>query len=103
MFTQGNPTHVAAARNRAEFFVGMDGSGGQSPGAVVVRRNLSKGPAWVVHFANTEFGGFSGGQYEDDLEYAKRLAKRRVLKYDPTGELRASFRRREGKPCDDHA
>ena len=94
-FTQGKPEHVAKAKERAELFIGMDGRDGQSPGAVVVRRSFGKGPTWVVHFGNTEFGGFSNGDYLDCLEDAKRRAKQRALKYDPSGELRQRFNTRE--------
>lgn len=46
------------------------GIGAQAEGAYVLRDfgpRASAGRRWVVHFRNDQVGGFSGGQYSDNL------------------------------------
>lgn len=94
-FTKGNPELIEAAKaacvNPTCDFYGMDGDGIQAPGAIVVREVGGYSP-FAVHFANTQCGGFHGGQYCKTLEEARSYAAKRAARYDPTGDLARSFK-----------
>lgn len=94
-YTKGNPELIEAAKaacvDPEHDFYGMDGDGIQAPGAIVVREVGGYQP-YAVHFANTQYGGFYGGQYCDTLEDAREYAAKRAGRYDPTGDLARSFK-----------
>lgn len=90
-FTKGVPALIQKARDESIEFFGMDGRGATAPGAVVIREVGGYHP-FVVHFANTQLGGYHGGQYFESLDAAQEAFVARCNRYDPTGELHASFK-----------
>ena len=93
-FTHGNPDLIAKAKAESIQFYGMAGRGATAPGAVVIRHlPHNEAHPYVVHFANTQLGGYHGGEYCETLEEAKRRAVARAVRYDPDGGLNAAYRR----------
>lgn len=87
---KGNPELIEQAKRASLQFYGMDGDGVQAPGAVVIRDVGGVHP-FVVHFANTQSGGYHEGSYCQTLEKAIARFNERVSRYDPTGDLNRSF------------
>lgn len=95
-FTKGNADLIAKASRESIKATFMDGDGCQAPGAIVLRkvRDASRGDyrdEWAVHFANTQCGGYHGGDYTGDYAKALTYFDERVARYDPDGSRRASF------------
>ena len=88
---KGNPELIEAAKRGALQFHGMDGDGVQAPGAIVIR-DLGGVHPFVVHFANTQSGGYHSGSYCQTLDQAIARFNERKGRYDPTGDLHRSFK-----------
>lgn len=99
-YTKGEPDLIEKARAESIEFYGMAGRGATAPGAVVLRQNrsIARGDSWdewAVHFANTQLGGYHGGNYCSTLKEAQRAFRDRVENYDRDGELNRVFLRHE--------
>lgn len=88
---KGNPALIAKYQADALAFHGLDGDGCQAPGAIVIHKADTGLHPFVVHFANTQSGGYHGGQYCKTLEQAQNRFAERIDRYDPTGDLHRSF------------
>lgn len=90
-FTKGKPELIEKARAESLMFCGMDGDGIQAPGAIVIRETGRDLHPFVVHFANTQCGGYHSGNYCTTRSEAETVAAERIERYDPTRKLRNSF------------
>ena len=95
LIIKGKPELVEAVRNDSIEFYGMDGDGCQAPGAIVIREQPhNQAHPFVVHFANTQSGGYGGGEYCETLESAQARFVDKCTRYDPAARLNASFNAR---------
>jgi hypothetical protein len=93
VFTQGDSEKIKKARGECLSFVGLAGRGATAPGAVVVRETVSGGiHPFVVHFFNSQDGGYYFGDYCTTREEADRAARDKLNRYDRDGDLRHAFR-----------
>jgi hypothetical protein len=90
-FIKGYPELIEKARAESLMFCGMDGDGIQAPGAIVIRETGRDLHPFVVHFANTQCGGYHGGEYCTTRREADETALDKIRRYDPTKALRNSF------------
>jgi hypothetical protein len=91
-FTQGNPILLAKAMATAIAFYGMAGRGATAPGAVVIRKlGDESAPEYVVHFFNSQDGGYHGGQYTETLVQAYEAFAERIRRYDYDSALHNAF------------
>lgn len=88
---KGNPALIAKYQAEALQFHGLDGDGCQAPGAIVIHKSDSDRHPFVVHFANTQSGGYHGGSYCETINQAIGRFNERKGRYDPTGDLHRSF------------
>lgn len=96
MYTKGDPDRIAKAQAESIAFYGMDGKGATAPGAVTLRQvrkpcEFYPMGEYAVHFANTQAGGYHGGNYCATLGEAYARFAERIERYDPDGTLNASF------------
>ncbi len=96
-FTKGDPALIAKAKGEAIEFYGMAGRGATAPGAVVLRKSNSEYHPYVVHFANTQCGGYHGGNYCETLEEGLSAYAERCRKYDRDGDLHRAYIRQEAE------
>jgi len=91
-FTQGTPALVNKAKASAIAFYGMAGRGATAPGAVVIRKLGDDSNAnFVVHFFNSQDGGYYSGGYTETLVQAYEEFAERLRRYDRDGELNNAF------------
>ena len=91
-FTQGRPELVEKAQHYSEAFYGMAGRGASAPGAVVIRELGNESAAnYVVHFFNSQDGGYYSGDYCATLGQAYEVFGQRIQRYDRDGELNKRF------------
>lgn len=91
--TQGNPAIIARMRGESEEFFGLAGRGCTAPGCVVIRRlPHNEMHPYVVHFGNTQDGGYYFGNYCATMQEARSAARDKLERYDRHGELRMAFR-----------
>lgn len=89
---KGNPDLIAKYQAAAILFHGLDGDGCQAPGAIVIHKAETGNHPFVVHFANTQNGGYHSGSYCQTLDQAIARFNERKGRYDPTGDLHRSFK-----------
>lgn len=72
----------------------MAGRGSLAPGAIVIRHLAHNDMhPYVVHFANTQYGGYHGGEYCETLSDARLAYAERVKRADRDGDLHRAFLR----------
>jgi hypothetical protein len=91
-FTQGTPELITKAKASAVAFYGMAGRGATAPGAVVIRKLSHDSNAnYVVHFFNSQDGGYYSGGYTETLVQAYEEFAHRLRLYDRDGQLHAAY------------
>lgn len=92
-YTQGNPQIVQRMKDEARLFYGLAGRGATAPGCVVIR-DLPHNTLhpFVVHFGNTQDGGYYFGDYCETLEDAMDALYRKLRNYDPDNARREAFK-----------
>lgn len=91
MFTKGTQAHIDKARKESLRFVGFDGDGCQAPGALVIRETGRSLHPFVVHYFNSQDGGYYSGSYCKTEAEAITAMDERLPRYDPDGTRRANF------------
>lgn len=93
MYTQGKPELIAKAKREALEFYGMAGRGATASGAIVVRELAHNDlHPFVVHFFNSQDGGYYYGDYCETQEEALSAFATKIGRYDRDGELHRAFR-----------
>lgn len=92
-YTKGNPAHIERMQDQSLKFHGLAGRGATAPGCVVIRELPgNEVTPYVVHFGNTQDGGYYFGNYCQTLEGAEEAFQDKISRYDRDGALHHAFK-----------